>query len=84
MSLKSLGPLVAAFALYGVTSLGWVWVLKELPLNRVYPFMAAAFIVVPVASYFIFDDRLNFQYAMGSVLIVIGVLITVNATQGVG
>lgn len=78
-SLATLIPLVSAFALYGVTTIAWVWVLQKIPLGRVYPFMALAFVIVPVGGYFIFSEVFSIQYVIGIVLIVVGIVVTTMA-----
>ena len=65
-----------AFGLYGVTSLAWVWVLRDLALSRVYPLMALAFVMVPLAARLQFGEVLDSRYFMGMGLIVAGVVLT--------
>jgi drug/metabolite transporter (DMT)-like permease len=71
--------LFSALALYGLTTLGWIWVLQKIPLGRAYPLMALAFVLVPLASYFIFNERYSLQYIVGMVLIVLGICLTVGS-----
>jgi multidrug transporter EmrE-like cation transporter len=71
--------LISALALYGLTTLGWIWVLQKIPLGRAYPLMALAFVLVPLASYFIFNERYSMQYMMGMTMIVLGIALTVNS-----
>ncbi|XYJ11331.1 EamA family transporter [Telluria sp. B2] len=71
--------LFAALALYGITTIGWVWVLQKAELGRVYPLMALAFILVPLASYFIFGERFQPQYFFGVTLIFVGIVLAVRA-----
>src|SRR5690606_41278160 len=66
---RSAGALLAAMMLYGITSVGWVWVLQRIELGRVYPLMALAFVLVPVASHFVFGERFQTQYFIGVALI---------------
>ncbi len=73
-SVRGLLILTAALALYGVTTLAWVWVLQKITLGHAYPLMALAFILVPLASYFIFQERFTAQYAIGVILIILGVI----------
>ena len=68
-----LAPLFTAFAIYGLATLAWVWVLQSVELSRAYPFMALAFLLVPAASYFVFGERLDARYAVGILLISGGV-----------
>lgn len=71
--------LLSAFALYGLTTIAWVWVLQKIELGKVYPLMALAFILVPIASHFIFHERFAPQYFVGVALIMIGIVVAVKA-----
>lgn len=76
---RGLMVLFVALALYGITTLAWVWVLQKLELGRAYPLMALAFVLVPIGSYFVFGERFQLQYFVGIAFIVIGILISVRA-----
>lgn len=76
---KTATILLAAFALYGLTTIAWVWVLQKVELGRVYPLMAMAFILVPLGSHFFFGERFQPQYFIGIALIMIGIVITVRS-----
>ena len=78
-ALKTATALVVAMALYGITSIAWVWVLQKVELGRVYPLMALAFVLVPLGSHFIFGERFQPQYFVGVALIMIGIIVTVRA-----
>ena len=62
--------------LYGVTTLVWIWVLSRSELGKVYPLMALAFVLVPIATYFLFDERFSVGYMLGIALIVMGIILT--------
>jgi drug/metabolite transporter (DMT)-like permease len=79
MSLPGAGALLGALMLYGVTSLAWVWVLRQVELGRVYPLMALAFVAVPIGSHFFFGERFSTQYFVGVSLIMLGIVIAVRA-----
>jgi drug/metabolite transporter (DMT)-like permease len=66
---------LAAMFLYGISSIAWVWVLQRLELGRVYPLMALAFVLVPLASHFVFGERFHFSYFVGVGLIVLGIIV---------
>ena len=61
-AIKPAAILFAGMCLYGVTSVAWVWVLQKVELGRVYPLMALAFILVPLGSHLVFDERFQPQY----------------------
>jgi drug/metabolite transporter (DMT)-like permease len=75
---KTAAILFAALALYGATTIAWVWVLQKVELGKVYPLMALAFILVPLGSHFIFGERFQLQYFIGIALIVSGIIVTVK------
>jgi drug/metabolite transporter (DMT)-like permease len=75
LSLQVVGAFMAAAALYAITSMAWVWVLRHLELGRAYPWMALAFVLVPIASHFMFGERLSTAYGVGAALIVIGIVV---------
>jgi drug/metabolite transporter (DMT)-like permease len=67
---------VAAIMLYGLMTLAWIWVLQRSELGKIYPLMALAFILVPVASHFLFGESFTWRYALGVVLLVTGIVLT--------
>jgi drug/metabolite transporter (DMT)-like permease len=80
-SLLDMGTLLllaSAFSLYGITTIGWVWVLQKVALGQVYPIMALSFVLVPLASHFFFGERFHVQYFVGVTLIVIGIIVAVR------
>jgi drug/metabolite transporter (DMT)-like permease len=79
LSPRVAGALLAAMILYGVTSVGWVWVLQRIELGRVYPLMALAFVLVPLASHFVFGERFQAQYFIGVALIMAGIILAARA-----
>lgn len=76
---KAIAALSAAVLLYGLTSLSWVWVLQRVDLGRAYPLMALAFVLVPVASHFVFGERFAPQYFLGVSLIIAGILVATRS-----
>jgi drug/metabolite transporter (DMT)-like permease len=70
---KTLLLFAAAMALYGTTTLAWIWVLQRAELGKIYPLMALAFVFVPLAGYWLFGERFSISYAIGIALIVAGI-----------
>jgi drug/metabolite transporter (DMT)-like permease len=68
-----------ALTLYGVTTIGWVWVLQKTELGKIYPLMALAFVVVPLASHFLLGERFQPQYFIGIALIIAGIVVSAGA-----
>ena len=69
----------AAFAIYGVATLFWIALLQNAPLGRLYPYMALSFVLVALASWFIFHEAITPGHMAGLGLIVAG-LVVIAAT----
>lgn len=69
---------IMGLCLYGVTTLGWVWCLQEMPLNRAYLFMALAYVFVPLLSWMVFGEVPSIKYLLSALLIVSGILILIK------
>lgn len=78
-ALKTAAILFAALALYGITTIAWVWVLQKVDLGRVYPLMALAFVLVPLGSHIILGERFQPQYFVGVALIMIGIVVAARS-----
>jgi len=79
LELVRLPAMWAAIALYAGATLLWVRILTTVPLSRAYPFAALAFVLVPAAGQLLFDEPLNARYALGTALIVAGVIVAARA-----
>lgn len=71
--------LVPSLAFYALSTLVWIWVLRTVPLKSAYPFMALAFVLVPLGAHWLFGEVVTPQYLIGTCLIMAGVVITVVA-----
>lgn len=71
---RLLFTLGAAVSLYAASTLLWVYVLRTLPLSRAYMVMALAFVLVPLASAFVFHERISANMIVGSLLVVAGIV----------
>ena len=75
------GWLIAALALYGVTTLGWIWILRHAPLHLAYPFMGLAFLLVPLLARALLGEPLTWQTLVGGALILAGVTLASTGTH---
>ncbi|MGN6478598.1 EamA family transporter [Luteibacter sp.] len=71
--------LLSSFALYGVMTIAWIWVLQKADLGKVYPLMALAFVIVPIGSHLMFGERFQPQYFVGVALIMAGIIVAVRS-----
>ncbi|WP_373783947.1 EamA family transporter [Delftia acidovorans] len=69
------GWLFAALALYGVTTLGWIWVLRHAPLQLAYPFMSLCFLIIPTLSWLFLGEPLHWRVLAGGLFIIAGVIL---------
>lgn len=67
--------LIAAFVIYGVGTIVWVYVLKSVPLSVAYSFMALTFCAVPLLAWLLLGETLSLRYAAGAALIMAGLLV---------
>lgn len=51
----------------------WLYILKKLPLNYVYPFMSSSYPIILIISLIFFKENITFNKIIGSVLIMAGV-----------
>jgi drug/metabolite transporter (DMT)-like permease len=69
---------LAAFALYGVLALIWVWILTFTPLSRAYPFVALAFAITPLLGAWVFAEPIGWRLVGGVVVIAVGLFLVVG------
>jgi len=65
--------LMAGITLLGLSTMLWIWVLRVVPLGIAYPFMALAFLIVPILAASMLGEPFGWKNVMGGVLIVTGV-----------
>lgn len=64
-----------SFFISGMGTVVWMYVLRFIELNKIYPYMALTFIFVPIMSYFFYSEKLSMQYFLGLIFIVVGIYI---------
>lgn len=69
------GWLISSLVLYGMTTLGWVWILRHAPLHLAYPFMGLAFLIVPTLAWLFLGEPLHWRTLAGGTLIMAGVVL---------
>lgn len=73
------GWLIGALALYGATTLLWIWILRHASLHIAYPFMGLAFLIVPFLGRLFLNEPLRLQTLIGGLLILAGVSVASRA-----
>jgi drug/metabolite transporter (DMT)-like permease len=72
-------PALVAIALYGATTLLWIYLLRDVALSRAYPFMALPFALVPGASWLLFGEAISWRYLLGLGIVLLGLYVIVAA-----
>ena len=70
-----LGLAFLACFMYLISTTLWVWTLRFVKLSVAYPFFALAFVLVPTASFFLFNEPITSRYILGCVLIIAGLIV---------
>lgn len=70
-------PLIVGGIVYAAATLLWIWQLRTTPLSVAYPFMAASFVIVPIASAVFFGESLTPARLAGAAAIAIGIMVSV-------
>ncbi len=79
LSVPVLGYAILAFAVSGSGSLVWIYLLRSVELNRVYPYMAMSFVILPILSAFFFGEKLSLHYFVGIAFIALGIVAITTA-----
>ena len=70
--------LLVALGVYGFATVLWILVLRTIPLRLAYPFVAMAFVFVPIMAHFALAEPLKINTFIGFILILSGVWVSVR------
>ena len=68
-----------SLVLYGIATIAWIWALRQVPLSTAYMFMSLGFVLVPVMSHFVLGEVINMRIALGSAMIIAGIMVSATA-----
>ena len=68
--------LYAALALYGASTILWIWILSRVALSRAYPWASAGTVIVPLLGWYVFGERIPPIFWLGVLFIIAGVALT--------
>jgi multidrug transporter EmrE-like cation transporter len=72
-------PLAAGLALYGVSTLLWIYALRTVELSYAYPLISLGYVLVFIASYFIFHEPISVLRLGGLLLILSGIVLVAKS-----
>ncbi len=61
------------FFLYGISSIIWIFILKQLPLSIAYPTLSLGYVIILFVSWKFFGESIGLFNILGVILIVAGV-----------
>jgi drug/metabolite transporter (DMT)-like permease len=64
---------LAGLAAWAAATLCWLYVLRVAPLSRAFGFGSLTYVLVPLASVYVYGEQLRRLHGVGTVLIVIGI-----------
>jgi drug/metabolite transporter (DMT)-like permease len=67
--------IVIGFACFFLSSLLWIYAIRQLPLSVAYPFVALSYIVIFIGSAILFDESITWRHWTGAALIVCGIVL---------
>ncbi|WP_108649003.1 EamA family transporter [Dongshaea marina] len=67
--------LIGAIGCLGLGALCWLAVLQKLPVGIAYPMLSLNYVLVMLASHWIFKETVSFRQWLGVILVVAGVVI---------
>ena len=67
--------LIGAVFIYALSALGWLYILKSVPLATAYPFLSLTFLLVPIAGCIIFNEYFDWRDVFAMTLIIFGICI---------
>ena len=73
--------LYLALALYGVSTVLWIWILSRISLSRAYPWVAVGVVIVPLIGRYYFGEQLHPLFWVGVVLVFTGILLVQGAAS---
>ncbi len=64
---------LSGLAAWAASTVCWLYVLRAAPLSRAYPLTSLTYVLLPLASVYVFGEQLRRLHGIGTVLILIGV-----------
>jgi len=83
MRLATNGPLIGAFAWYGLTALFWFYILTRVPLSLAYAFSIVGSGLVPLVAWWVFKEPLDWRFPIGYLLMLTGFAVIMTGQRAV-
>ena len=73
--------LIVGIAIFGVSTLLWLFALAKADLSFAYPFLSLTYLAVLIGGAFLFGDKVTLPRVVGFAVIIAGVLIVARSEQ---
>lgn len=70
--------LIGAVIAYGLTTLLWLFILRNISLSQAYVFSIAGSAIVPIMAYLVFKESMDTQFVIGFIITMIGVILCIR------
>ncbi|WP_062667245.1 SMR family transporter [Grimontia celer] len=67
-----------AIILYLMSTIFWVLTLRSIDLSLAYMFTSLGFVIIPIASFYIFNEPYSIKNIIGSIFVIVGIWISVK------
>ncbi len=65
-----------ALVLYGLATVAWVFVIRDMQIGRAYMFMALSYVYIPLLSLAFLAEAITVTQVIGAVIICIGIVVS--------
>lgn len=72
-------PIVLGLCLYGISTVLWIMALRKVELSYAYPMISLGYILVFIASYFLFHESINWLRMGGMLCIIAGIILVAKS-----
>lgn len=72
-------PIVLGLFLYGISTVIWIIALKKVELSYAYPMISLGYILVFIASYFLFNESIGWLRIGGMLFIMTGIVLVAKS-----
>ena len=65
-----------ALVMYGLATVAWVFVIRDMPIGRAYMFMALSYLYIPLLSLVFLSESISVTQIIGALIICVGIVVS--------
>ncbi|PWW00198.1 EamA-like transporter family protein [Hoeflea marina] len=65
-----------ALVLYGLATLSWVFIIRDMQIGRAYMFMALSYVYIPLLSLVFLAEAITLMQVLGAIIICAGIVVS--------